>query len=82
MKVACEFCVSKFFRKKLGRCLQCMAINLILLVAVIGIYFFVDIGHWLVVQQVALYMLMLALGALMAAHGVAWCFYQYKGRFK
>jgi hypothetical protein len=59
-----------------------MAINAILLLAVIGIYGFVDVDHWLAVQQVALFMLMLALAALMVAHVVAWSFYRFKGRVK
>jgi hypothetical protein len=59
-----------------------MLINFILLLLVTAIYCFVDIGRWLAVQQVAFFMLMLALAVLMVAHAVAWCFYQYKIRFK
>lgn len=77
--MSCEFCVGKFFKHKLGRCKQCMGINLLLLIAAISSYLYIDISNWLAVQQVALLMFIGSTAILMVLHVAAWCFYRLKG---
>jgi len=80
--MSCEFCVGKFFKQKLGRCKQCMGINLLLLITAISSYLNIDISNWLAVQQVALLMLIGASAILMVLHVIAWCFYRLKAKNK
>jgi|GEM_PF-2969731 len=82
LKVSCEFCVGTFFKQKLGRCKQCIGINLILLIGAISLYSYLDISKWLAVQQVTLLMFIGASTILMVLHIAAWCFYWLKGNNK
>ena len=77
--MACELCTGKVFKEKLGRCKQCMLINLVLLIVTAGLYFWVDVTQLLAVQEIALLMLLWASALLMGAHIIAWCFYRLKG---
>ena len=77
--MSCELCTGKVFKEKLGRCKQCMLINLLLLIIAVGIYLWVDMAQLLAVQKVALVMFLWASAILMTAHLTAWCFYKLKG---
>tara|TARA_R110001583_G_scaffold6499_4_gene32870 strand:+ start:504 stop:731 length:228 start_codon:yes stop_codon:yes gene_type:complete len=74
--------VGTFFKQKLGRCKQCIGINLILLIGAISLYLYLDISQWLAVQQVALLMFIGVTTILMVLHISAWCFYWLKGSNK
>jgi hypothetical protein len=77
--MSCDFCAGKIFKEKLGRCKQCMVINLLLLMIAIGFYFWIDLDKLLAVQLVALFMFIAACSILMIAHLIAWCFHRWRG---
>ena len=77
-KMSCEFCMGTFIKQKLGRCKQCMGINLCLLLVGLAIYLGFNISTWLAVQQVTLILFIWVTGILMVMHLMAWCFYYVK----
>lgn len=66
------------FKQKLGRCKQCMVINLIMLVLGLIAYSLIDLKKLQAVQEVALLMFIGATAILMSAHIIAWCFHRFK----
>ena len=80
--MSCKICSSEIFKQKLGRCKQCMQINLFLLLAGIFAYLFIDLKKLQAVQEVALLMFIGATAILMSAHIIAWCFHRFKTQNK
>lgn len=74
--MACNACMSGLFKEKLGRCKQCMLINLVMLIGFFAVYMMVDIEQWLAVQQVTFLMFFAITAILMALHLLLWCFYR------
>jgi hypothetical protein len=77
--VACNRCMSSVFKDKIGRCNQCMAINLVLLIGLSGIYLLANVEQWLAVQRVAFLMFLMLTAILMGLHLIAWCYYRLTG---
>ena len=78
MNVSCKICSSEMFKQKLGRCKQCMLINLIMLIFGLIAYLLIDLTKLQAVQEVALLMFIGATAILMSAHIIAWCFHRFK----
>ncbi|TEW52763.1 DUF3624 family protein [Psychromonas algicola] len=76
--MSCKICSSEMFKQKLGRCKQCMVINLIMLVLGLIAYLLIDLKKLQAVQEVALLMFIGATAILMSAHIIAWCFHRFK----
>jgi len=72
--------MSTVFKEKIGRCQQCMMINLLLLVVLSSIYLLANVKQWLAVQQVAFLMFLLLTALLMGLHLIAWCYYRLTER--
>ncbi|RBW46856.1 DUF3624 domain-containing protein [Psychromonas sp. B3M02] len=79
--MACNACMSSLFKEKLGRCKQCMLINLVMLIGFFAVYMMVDIEQWLVVQQVTFLMFFAITAILMALHLLLWCFYRLTDKY-
>jgi len=78
--MACQLCSGAIFKEKLGRCKQCMQLNLVLLLCALSLYWGCDLSAWQAVQRVALLMFLGAVALLMSAHIIAWCFYRLSKR--
>lgn len=78
--MSCEFCATTFIKQKLGRCQQCMGLNLALLLIALTVYLWIDIASLLAVQKVALMLFIGGSALLMCLHLIAWCFYRITDR--
>jgi len=78
--MSCDFCGGNFIAQKLGRCKQCMWLNLMLLVLATVLYLWLDVKQLQAVQRVALLMLLWSSAVLMSLHIIAWCYHYFKGQ--
>ena len=78
--MSCKICSSEVFKQKLGRCKQCMLINLVMLIFGIIAYLLIDFKKLQAVQEVALLMFIGVTVILMSAHLVAWSFHRFKNK--